>query len=561
MLKELLAFSIVFVLILGCISAPSEEAPRDLEIRINNGKAMTASSDVALSLFARHASECHFSSDGGSWGSWEAYSTTRDWELDGADGLKQVFYQCRNSAGETSNPVSASIELDSTPPAISLSSPESGKTYYNSIELSFNVSDPASETVRCSAVIGNTLQDLGTLHTGVQQSIIISLPAGERTLSLNCSDNLHTSSSNVSFTIKKKPSVSVTINGGSEYTDSAGVILTLSSATASECRFSRDQSSWGEWQDYSQSVQWTLKGSDGRKRVYVQCRNSDGVESDVAEDTIMLDSRPPPYISLSINDGAGWTSSQDVVLGLYAYAAKECRFSNNGQEWSAWEMYSSKKSWKLSSGEGEKTVYYECRNGSGGDIGQVSAKINYSAIPQSPPSAMSITINKGEQYASSENLQLSLKASAAFECRLREGSYDWSEWDDYSEFMPFKVTGNDGAKTIYYQCRNSHGSTTVFDRIYLDRVAPSQVKSLKAAASPYSVVLLWGAASDSGSGVESYSVYRKVDSAWKWAGSVQGLSYKDENVVSGESYEYRVQAVDYNNNAGQFSSVSVEVPQ
>ncbi len=559
--KVLFSLSIVLIFLLGCVSAPPEDvSPRDLEIRINNGKAATASADVQLSLFARHAADCRISNDGSSWGPWESYSIDKSWTLDGADGLKQVFYQCRNSAGELSSTVSESIELDSTHPTISLSSPESGKTYYNSVELAFNVSDPASDTVKCSATIGNTVQELGILHTDKPQSVLISLSTGEKSLSLTCSDGVHSTSKNISFTMKKKPVVTVRINGGSDYTESKNVTLDLSSATATECRFSRGQTQWSNWEPYTGSAAWILKGNDGNKRAYAQCRDSNGIESEIAEDTIILDTQPPPYISLSINNHAAWTFSQDVALGLYAYSAKECRFSNDGQSWSAWEAYSTKKTWKLTDGEGEKTVHYECRNKSGGDLGIVSTKINYSTIPPTSPSALSIQINNGEEYTSSENMQLSLSAAGAFECRLREGSLDWSAWENFVDAKTFKITGNDGAKTIYYQCRNSHGSTTVFDRIYLDRGAPSQVKSLKAAASPYSVVLSWGAASDSGSGIESYSVFRKVDSAWKWIGSVSGLSFKDEGVVSGESYEYRVGALDYNRNAGSFSEVNVQVP-
>jgi hypothetical protein len=560
--KTLFSVSILLLLLLGCVSEPAkEDSPRDLEIRINNGHDITSTADVELSLFARHASECRFSNDGDSWGSWEPYAREKSWTLEGADGRKQVFFQCRNSAGALSPVVSESIDMDSTAPAIHLSSPENGKTYSNSVELAFNVSDSGSDTVSCNAVIGNTIQNLGVLHTDRAQSVFISLSSGEKTLVLNCSDGIHTTLANATFTMKKGPSLSFTINDGSEYTDNANVTLAISSPSATECRFSRDSSQWGSWQPFGETVQWTLKGSDGKKRVFVQCRNSDGAESEIEEDSIILDTRPPPYISLSINNGAAWTSSQNVSLGLYAYSAKECHFSNDGQDWGPWEVYSKKKSWNLTDGEGRKTVFYECKNKTGGDLGLVSAMIYYSAIPQIYPTNLSIIINDGEEYSASTTLQLSLSAMAAFECRLREGNLNWTQWKNFNSSETFTVSANEGAKTIYYQCRNSHGSATVFDRIYLDWTAPSEVKNLKAEASPYSVVLSWGAASDSGSGVESYSIFRKVDSTWKWVGTTHGLSYKDEIVVSGEPYEYKVQALDFNRNLGLALNVTVQVPE
>ncbi len=555
----LFAFLVFF---LGCVSTPpTDSCPRDLEIRINDGKNITTSPNVMLSVFARNAAECRLSNDAVTWTAWENYSRQKSWVLEEADGIRQVFYQCRGQGGNLSPAVSSSIEFDSTPPTINLSSPVAGNTYYDIADIVFTITDPTAETVNCNMLIENKLQDLGVLHTDVQQIIHIPLSEGEKMIVLNCSDHIHNSIANVSFVMKKKPSVSFTINSGSEYTDSKNVTLTIMSTAVSQCRFSRDNSEWGQWNDYQQEVNWTLKGSDGKKKLYVQCRDSDGVESDIVEDIISLDTNPPPYISLKINSGTTWTSSAEVTLGLYAYAASECRLSNENQSWSSWAPYSTKKKWELSSGEGKKTVYYECKNKTGGDVGVASAQIMYSANPQTSPSSLSIQINNGNEYASSEYLDLHMSATGAFECRLREGDLDWGAWENYTITKIFTVTGNDGAKTIYYQCRNSHGSTTAFDRIYLDRKPPSEPKSLKAEASPYSVVLRWLAASDSGSGVESYSIFRKVDSTWKWVGSVSGLSYKDEKLTSGESYEYRVFALDYNRNQGPASQVSILVPE
>lgn len=551
----------ILLLAFGCASPPAGgEVPRDLELRINEGKELTVSSEVELSLFARNAAECRLSNDGQSWSAWEAYTREKGWALDGVDGQKQVYYQCRNSAGELSPVISSSVELDATPPSISVLSPVDGQTYYNSVDLSFNISDPASDTVTCAANIGSMVQDLGILHTNKQQNVVISLSAGEKEISLKCSDGLHTSESRIRFTMKKRPLASFTINGGSEYTDNRNVTLTVNPDSLSECRFSNDNLQWTAYQPYQEILQWTLKGTDGKKRVYAQCRDQGGVETEILEDYIVLDSKPPPYISISIDNGALWTSSENVTLGLYAFAAKDCRFSNDGQSWSEWEAYSTRKAWKLSGGQGQKTVYYECRNKSGSDIGQVSAQIVYSETPSLPPTALSISINKGDAYASVDDLQLSLSAAGAFECRFREGNLEWTDWENYSASRTFTLSGNDGAKTIYYQCRNDYGSTTVFDRIYLDRVPPSSVGGLEASSSPYSVVLTWDPATDSGSGVDSYSIFRKVDSAWRWVGLVSGISFKDEKVVSGETYEYRVQALDHNLNAGPLSTVSVQVP-
>ncbi|HUP22796.1 MAG TPA: CAP domain-containing protein [Thermoanaerobaculia bacterium] len=59
-----------------------------------------------------------------------------------------------------------------------------------------------------------------------------------------------------------------------------------------------------------------------------------------------------------INREASSTTSQTVTLYVYgAGFATQMRFSNNGSTYSAWEPYGSQKSWTLSAGGGDKTVW------------------------------------------------------------------------------------------------------------------------------------------------------------------------------------------------------------
>lgn len=54
-------------------------------------------------------------------------------------------------------------------------------------------------------------------------------------------------------------------------------------------------------------------------------------------------------------------------VALYVYGpsgADDMRFSNDGLNWSAWQAYSTAKSWSLAAGDGLRTVFAEVRNGS-----------------------------------------------------------------------------------------------------------------------------------------------------------------------------------------------------
>ena len=78
----------------------------------------------------------------------------------------------------------------------------------------------------------------------------------------------------------------------------------------------------------------------------------------------------PPTGSILISDGELYTNTTLVALTLTAEdpesGIREVRYSNtyvSGRyTWTRWEGFSETKSWTLTSGEGEKTVYYQIRN-------------------------------------------------------------------------------------------------------------------------------------------------------------------------------------------------------
>jgi len=58
-------------------------------------------------------------------------------------------------------------------------------------------------------------------------------------------------------------------------------------------------------------------------------------------------------------------ASGTVALHVYGPGgADDMRFSNDGLNWSAWQAYSTAKSWSLAAGDGLRTVFSEVRNGS-----------------------------------------------------------------------------------------------------------------------------------------------------------------------------------------------------
>ena len=77
----------------------------------------------------------------------------------------------------------------------------------------------------------------------------------------------------------------------------------------------------------------------------------------------------PPTGSITINDGALYTTSTLVTLSLTysdANGVDKVRYSNDGTwDTEPWETPSGTKAWTLTSGEGTKTVYYQIKDNAG----------------------------------------------------------------------------------------------------------------------------------------------------------------------------------------------------
>lgn len=523
--------------------------PQNIAITINGGANYTSSRDATLLLSASGARDCRLSNDGQAWSDWEAYTAQRRWTLGEGDGPKTVYYQCRDDIGNTAPPVTAATYLDTVAPDITITSPAAGGQYSGSFQLSFTVTDPVSKTASCTGRLDNNPVEIGVVDAGAAHSITIYAASGTRTLYLECSDGVLKGTKSVTFSMVDKPEISVVAGDGSGYTASQTVSAHITARLAQDCRLSNDGNAWGNWFPYIQSQRWTLTAGDGAKSVYAQCRGASGALSDLAQDTIVLDTTPPPYIHVAINNGERWTNERDVKLGLHAFAADQCRYSNDGMGWTAWEKYATFRSWTLPSDRGKHTVYYNCKKRNGDDVGTATADITFSPVPPDPPGGLSIRINDGDDYTVSTHVRLRVYADNAYACRVRQDNYDWNEWTDYNREMTFVLRGGDGQKVMYLQCRNDYGTRTVHDSIYLATSPPERITDLSGAPSGGAVYLSWSRPSGA---VTSYAVYRSNTEFGLFAplGNTGTVSFVDGTVLPGETYAYTVKARDI---AGQVS--------
>ncbi|MCL5103204.1 MAG: fibronectin type III domain-containing protein, partial [Armatimonadetes bacterium] len=117
------------------------------------------------------------------------------------------------------------------------------------------------------------------------------------------------------------------------------------------------------WEPYATTRSWTFV--PGYNTVYAQFKDAVGTISSVVSDS----DTTAPSGSITINSSAPCTNSISVTLTPSATDTEsgvyQMRFANAGSGWSAWEAYSTNKSWTMPSGDGTKIVYAQFKDFAG----------------------------------------------------------------------------------------------------------------------------------------------------------------------------------------------------
>ena len=184
----------------------------------------------------------------------------------------------------------------------------------------------------------------------------------------------------------------ITIDDGAAYTTSRDVTLTLAAAGASEMRFANDDAAWSGWQPYATTAAWRLSAGDGPKTVSVEFRDAAGNAAQ-ASDSISLDATAPSG-RVRIAGGAVAVNRRAVVLGCEATGASEMRFANDAAAWSGWQPYATTAAWRLSAGDGSKTVSVEFRDAAGNMLA-CSAVITLDTKRPTPRAARVVSVGRG----------------------------------------------------------------------------------------------------------------------------------------------------------------------
>ena len=78
-----------------------------------------------------------------------------------------------------------------------------------------------------------------------------------------------------------------------------------------------------------------------------------------------------------------------------------------------------------------------------------------------PPTHPSVLINDGDANTSLNSVTLGISAGNATEMSFSNDNKNWSNWEPFSGTKPWKLSGNDGSKTVYFRARNAAGESSI----------------------------------------------------------------------------------------------------
>ncbi len=256
-------------------------------------------------------------------------------------------------------------------------------------------------------------------------------------------------------------SPALVINGGTKFTSSRSVILSILASTATQMILSgNSEFSQSSWETYTTSKEWTLSYGAGEKIVFLKVKYADNSESIVLSDTINPQPMNPVMV---INNNAEFATVPDVQLELMVHGSnlllkvsEDSIFT--GLDWQSW---STPLDYHLTGEDGIKRVYAQFKN----DFDIESDKIADDIILDSTPPQLILTTSPDSGFTNETEFQFDPTASTDTwtdfqDLKIRfdwqnNGVYD-TPWSSLQIFSHLFDTGG-GYKTVKVQLTDAAG--------------------------------------------------------------------------------------------------------
>ncbi len=474
----------------------------DFRMRINRGRRVTGRRDVLVEFRTLNISpalvakmKVGFRADLRDAG-WETFDVKYDVQLPGGNGLKTIYAQLMDRAGNVSAVQNAKIIFDTTPPEDCAVRIDEGAKYTNSKLLKVALELRAKNAYKMK--ISNSTDFSASPWLKYQDKYSWKLAAGSdgpRTVYVLFSDVVNNEAAVVAATINvdiTPPKGTVVINNNQQYTNKHTVELEIH-ATDDDVEQTRiifgNDSHTAEYDkakmgDKPFIYNLPLDSIDGKKTVQVYFRDHAGnISTDRIFDQIVLDSSPPEKPYLAINQGKRFTTNKDALVDLLIRTRETptgitMRLSNS-EDFKNHEDFAYSPTisgWQLDdSDDGFKTVYLKFIDAAGNHSEVAKASV---ALDRSVPVASKLVINNNDKWSKSNSVTLKIEANGAdmMQFSNTEDFKVATNWMAFkADYPDFKLPGGEGEKQIYARFKDAAGnkSNVVGDKIMVDTKPPS----------------------------------------------------------------------------------------
>ncbi len=322
------------------------EPPTTATVTINGGAAITNSANVTLTMThddpdAAKPEYRLTNVEGGPWSEWKSFVTPVTWTLTTGEGTKSVFMELRDGTG-TVLQAQDSIVLDTTPPTGTIEINNGNvATSSEKVELTIQGSDANGPVELMLSNDNNFTGSWLPIPANNKLEWNLASGDGQKTVYAKFRDgvgNLFTTSDTI--VLDKTPPIVTGVANDSFYKADVTPVFDDGTATLNGAPFASG----------------TKVSVEGKYTLVVT--DTAGNTTAVA---FTLD-KTAPTGTLAINNGATHTNNQDVTLqidGTDATSKVKMKLSNDNISWSAPEDVATTKAWKLTTGDGQKTVYVQ----------------------------------------------------------------------------------------------------------------------------------------------------------------------------------------------------------
>ena len=371
-------------------------------IVINNNDSVTTLPNVVLNLNYSDnfgVDQCRYRNENGNWTLWESCTPTKAWLLSNGNGLKTVYYEVRDLAGNINN-ASDDIILNITTTQIIITSPTAGSLVSGVVTINFTniINRP-----EISVDGGNWINTTG-LNYHIWDTTLI--PDGSHIILIRDTNDsinyIYSPLTNfivsnipgtliaVPDTVKNNDNISFIYHG-----ENLGFVVTLYTTPLSDTVLSIPLT------DIDRDVLYTGNLIVNKLGDEIKLLNASVVDNignvKYVYVNVTLDNTPPTA-SIVINNDSELTNLRIVNLNLnYSdnFAIDQCRYSNEDLIWSSWESCNIVKVWQLTEPDGNKTVFYQVKDKAGhtteaNDTIYLNKSAIIGIIDQTPPENLTV---------------------------------------------------------------------------------------------------------------------------------------------------------------------------